>query len=114
VCIRHTNKRRILHRALNVSKPFCKDIVKACVILHNVVRVKEFRSEDILLAHLQDLNRTTWPRPTKNATDIRDRFAHYFVSPAGALPWQMNKIQDVPAKSLIISGGYLSTDFYEI
>jgi hypothetical protein len=63
-----------------VSKPFCKDIVKACVILHNVVRVRESRSKDILLTHFQDLKRTTCPRPTKSATDIRDRFANYFVS----------------------------------
>lgn len=33
-----TNKWRILHRSLNVSKEFAKDIVKACVVLHNIVR----------------------------------------------------------------------------
>jgi hypothetical protein len=38
------------------------------------------------------LNRTTCPRPTKSATDIRDRFANYLVSPEGAFSWQMSKI----------------------
>ncbi|XP_015376882.1 PREDICTED: uncharacterized protein LOC107171161 [Diuraphis noxia] len=36
-----SNKWQILHKTLNVSKPFAKDIVKACVILHNVVRKKD-------------------------------------------------------------------------
>lgn len=41
------NKWRVLYRPLNVSKIFAKDIVKACVILHNVVRERYgFRSKD--------------------------------------------------------------------
>ncbi|KAJ8966223.1 hypothetical protein NQ314_003675 [Rhamnusium bicolor] len=35
------NKWRIFHRALNVSKEFAKDIVKATVILHNLVRERD-------------------------------------------------------------------------
>ena len=45
-----TNKWRILHTALNVSKDFSKDIVKACVLLHNLVRSKDgYRSEEIYM-----------------------------------------------------------------
>lgn len=36
-----SNKWRIFHRGLNVKKKFCKDTVKACVILHNVVRTRD-------------------------------------------------------------------------
>ena len=45
-----SNKWRILHIALNVSKEFSKDIVKACVLLHNLVRSKDgYRSEEIYI-----------------------------------------------------------------
>ena len=41
-----SNKWRILHTALNVSKEFSKGIVKACVLLHNLVQSKDgYRSE---------------------------------------------------------------------
>jgi hypothetical protein len=40
-------KWRILHTALNVSKEFSKGVVKACVLLHNVVRSKDgYRFEE--------------------------------------------------------------------
>ena len=43
-------KWRILHTALNVSKEFSKGIVKACVLLHNVVQSKDgYRSEEIYM-----------------------------------------------------------------
>jgi len=44
-----SNKWRILHTALNVSKEFSKDIVKACVLLHNLVRSNGYRSEEIYI-----------------------------------------------------------------
>ena len=36
-----SDKRRILHTALNVSKEFSKDTVTACVLLHILVRSKD-------------------------------------------------------------------------
>jgi len=45
-----SNKWRILHTALNVSKEFSKGIVKACVLLHNLVQRKDgYRSEEIYM-----------------------------------------------------------------
>ncbi|XP_050296651.1 uncharacterized protein LOC126736368 [Anthonomus grandis grandis] len=35
------NKWRIFHRPMNVSKYFCRDIVKASIALHNLVRLKD-------------------------------------------------------------------------
>jgi hypothetical protein len=88
------NKWRIFHRASNVSKQFTKDIVKACVILHNVVRLKDGRrSEEAFITQiLHEVNRIPCCRPTGTAINIRDRFSDYIVSPEGALSWQMNKI----------------------
>ncbi|XP_025420197.1 uncharacterized protein LOC112690399 [Sipha flava] len=39
-----SNKWRIFHRPLNVSKPFAENIIKACVLLHNFVRVRDSNS----------------------------------------------------------------------
>lgn len=87
------NKWRILHRALNVKKHLAKDIVKACIILHNVVRIKDAQRLEMYLSEqkLQYLPRVLCNRPTKTATEMRDNFANYFMA-EGALPWQMNKI----------------------
>ncbi|KAB0804863.1 hypothetical protein PPYR_01833 [Photinus pyralis] len=88
------NKWRIFHKALNVSKDFAKDIVKACVVLHNLVRSKDgYRSADTdFVQRLHDINTAPCCRSTRNANDIRDRFTEYFVSAEGALPWQNAKI----------------------
>jgi len=89
-----SNKWRILHTALKVSKEFSKDIVKACVLLHNLVRSKDgYRSEEIYMTqNCSSVNRTACSRPRRSASDVRDRFADCFVSREGALLWQMNKI----------------------
>lgn len=41
------NKWRVLHRALNVSKKLSKFVVKTCVFLHNVVRMKDSQISDM-------------------------------------------------------------------
>ena len=89
-----SNKRIILPTALNVSKEFSKDIVKACVLLHNLVRSKDgYRSEKIYMTqNWNSVNRAACSRPRRSASDVRDGFAHYFVSREGALPWQMKTI----------------------
>ncbi|KAK9730651.1 DDE superfamily endonuclease [Popillia japonica] len=82
-----SNKWRILHRPLNVSKKLARDIVKACVILHNVVRLKDAqRPEMYVTQRLQNLPRATCNRPTRTATDLRNNLSDYFVSAEGALP----------------------------
>ena len=81
------NKWRILHAAVNVSKEFSKDIVKARVLLYNLLRSKDgYRSEEIYMTqNWNSVNRAACSLP-------RQSFADYFVSQEGALPWQMNKI----------------------
>ena len=91
-----SNKWRIFHRSLNVSKSFAKEIVKACVVLHNIVRIKDgFRSEDIYVSsnnEFHDLLPRNIPRGGRYANNIRESFANYFVTPMGAISWQMSKI----------------------
>lgn len=86
------NKWRIFHRPLNVELSLCEDIIKVCCVLHNFVRDRDgFRVEDALTVEgLFDLDTSTSsPKPAKI---LRDKFADYFVSSDGAVPWQMYRI----------------------
>jgi len=52
-----------------------------------------YRSEEIhMTQNWNSVNRAACSRPRRSASDVRDRFADYFVSQEGALPWQMNKL----------------------
>jgi hypothetical protein len=64
-----------------VSLEFADDIVKACVILHNFVRVRDgFRIEDTLnIEGLGDLQSNTH-NSARGPNVIRDTFADYFQS----------------------------------
>lgn len=90
-----SNKWRIFHRPVNVSKVFSKNIVKACVILHNIVRIRDgHRNEDLMIAsgsRLQNLMDKT-QSTHKTGQGVRTCFANYFVSQEGQLPWQLSKI----------------------
>lgn len=87
------NKWRIFHRPLNVDLPLCEDIIKVCCVLHNFVRERDgFQVEDTLTVEgLFETDPTAGPTSRK-ATKLRDKFADYFVSEEGAIPWQMDRI----------------------
>lgn len=89
-----SNKWRIFHRPLNVSKNFAKDIVKACVILYNLVRDRdESTSDDFYVAKgFAELPVKRNIRGGRRANDTRQCLTNYFLSPNGSLPWQMPKI----------------------
>lgn len=91
-----SNKWRIFHRAINVSKPFAKNIIKACCILHNMIREKDgFRTEDLIISSgskLQNLFRRKAVSTNKTGHGVRTCFANYFVNKDGQLPWQLSKI----------------------
>lgn len=87
-----TNKWRILHKALNLSRETAIDVVKACVMLHNIVRERDgYRPEDLVPCTLQSMTNDTLTTK-KTGRGIRTSFANYFVSNEGALPWQLSKI----------------------
>ena len=90
-----SSKWRIFHRPLNVTKPLAKSIVKACVVLHNLVREMDGSHNEDLLENGGFMTLPPfagWPGRNLRSTEaIRNAFAVYFVSPEGALLWQNNK-----------------------
>ena len=89
------NKWRILHRALDVNIDFAEQIIRACTMLHNYVRINDgYSFEDTLYASpLEDMDNQNVPRGTSSsAASTRDKFATYFVSDEGKLQWQDDQI----------------------
>lgn len=87
------NKWRIFHRPLNVDLPLCESIIRSCCVLHNFVRQRDgYKIEDTLSVEgLYEWNGDCQP-PTKKAIQLREKFCDYFVSEAGAVDWQMDRI----------------------
>lgn len=86
----YANKWRIFHRPLNVSIELSEEIIKACCVLHNFVRTMDgVNFDDTLVVDGFDDMPTLGGR---TANDIRDKFADYFISSEGELPWQYMKI----------------------
>lgn len=82
------NKWRIFHRPLNVDIEFAENIIKACCVLHNYVRLRDgYRYEDTLFESPLPGMRTTTIRPSSRSRNTRDIFADYFMN-EGQLPWQ--------------------------
>lgn len=67
-----------------MSEEFADDIIKACVILHNFVRIRDGNTlefEDTLSYEgLLDEDRSPDNTSGKASTNIRDDFADYFMS----------------------------------
>ena len=89
-----SNKWRIFHRSLNVRLDLAEDITKAACILHNYVRSKDgYAFEDALtIEGVTPLQRDMSSPGTKDALSIREKFADYFMTPEGALPWQYGQV----------------------
>lgn len=91
-----SNKWRILHRPLNVSRKFSKNIVKATVMLHNIVRKRDgYRESDLVItsgSQLINLPSHETKSTKKTGKGVRTCFANYFMSGASQLPWQLSKI----------------------
>ncbi|XP_052744688.1 uncharacterized protein LOC128199405 [Bicyclus anynana] len=87
------NKWRILHRPIDTSYDLTINIAKACCVLHNfVIQHDGLKQQDNMA-----ISRFSQLRPHSNEESlaenfIRDQFANYFMSPEGALPWQLKKI----------------------
>ena len=89
-----SNKWRIFQRPLNVSPDFAVDIVKACVVLHNLVRERGgYKFEDALtVTGLEDVPDGQLVCGGLTANNIKNKVAEYFLTDAGAVSWQMSKI----------------------
>ncbi|XP_046681374.1 uncharacterized protein LOC124368143 [Homalodisca vitripennis] len=84
-----TNKWRIFHRPLNLDPEFCAEIVKACVILHNFVIVRNgYNTEDALtVTGLESLPRSESVRTGLSANNVRKIMTDYFLTPVGSVKW---------------------------
>lgn len=90
-----SNKWRIFHRPLNVKLDLAQNIIKACCILHNFIRVRDgYRYDDTLTVqglenvHIGNPNVV---RGSRTAQVVRDKYADYFVTD-GQVEWQYSKI----------------------
>ncbi|KAL4123451.1 hypothetical protein QTP88_015629 [Uroleucon formosanum] len=93
-----SNKWRILHWPLNVATNFAVDIVKAACILHNIIREKdglhyeEHEINELPIMGFEDaVHQANYVRG-QHANEIRNKYAEYFVSDAGSVPWQNSSI----------------------
>lgn len=85
---------RIFLRQIHHKPENAETIVKACCILHNFLIQKN--SEEYVTVENENIE-NVWDdvnsahgvrNSTKNAQAVRDKFAGYFVSNAGQVPWQ--------------------------
>uniref|UniRef100_A0A803K7W3 DDE Tnp4 domain-containing protein n=1 Tax=Xenopus tropicalis TaxID=8364 RepID=A0A803K7W3_XENTR len=87
-----SNKWRVFHSPIHLEPDFVEIIIKACCALHNFVRVRDgYQFEDTLSDLMQDV---PWPtvRGPSHGIQVRDKFSNYFMSPDGAIPWQLSRI----------------------
>lgn len=91
------NRWRIYHRKLPLSPGNVDWVVKATIVLHNMLcgendvrtaRIEvDVMDEDVHGGILRPLRREGH-RPQVDAIAVRELFKSYFVSPEGAVPWQ--------------------------
>lgn len=89
-----SNKWRIFHKPINVKVEFAVAITKACCILHNYVRCRDgYKFEDTLTVEgFEDIlaNTSSIAQGGNAANQNRNRWADYFLSDIGRVPWQDN------------------------
>ena len=85
---------RIFRRLFNVSPDFAVDSVKACVFLHNFSHERDgYKFQDALaVPGLEDVPDGQPVRGGLTANNVRNKVVEYFLTGAGAVPWQMSKI----------------------
>eukprot|EP00079_Xenopus_tropicalis_P030698 XP_012826887.1 PREDICTED: putative nuclease HARBI1 [Xenopus tropicalis] len=86
------NKWRVFHTALQLEPEFVDKIIKACCVLHNFVRLRDgYFFQDTLSNDIPDVHWAPVRGPT-GGMRVREQFANYFMSPDGAVPWQLTRI----------------------
>ncbi|XP_041440886.1 protein ALP1-like [Xenopus laevis] len=87
-----SNKWRVFHTSIQLEPQFVDIIIKACCVLHNFVRLRDgYHFQDTLTDDIPDIDWAPVRGPT-GGMRVRDQFANYFMSPDGAIPWQLNRI----------------------
>ncbi|CAF4811510.1 unnamed protein product [Pieris macdunnoughi] len=94
-----TSKFRIYNRRIHALPKNFDNIILSTCILHNFI--KKYDKETNLFAEVASTNETLAAyddlpavglNASREAFYVRDTFKSYFISPAGALPWQNNRI----------------------
>ncbi|XP_069810666.1 uncharacterized protein [Dendropsophus ebraccatus] len=88
-----SSKWRVMQSALQLTPDKVKKVIQACVILHNYVRIHDATviTEEQMSAMQSapiPLEGNLQGRPGSSGLAVRDFYADYFLSPAGAVPWQ--------------------------
>lgn len=90
------NRWRMYHRKLSMSPENVDRAVKATIVLHNMLCGEhEVGAHDIHTMETDIHDGVLKPfmreghRPRDSAIGVREQFKNYFVSPAGAVAWQM-------------------------
>jgi hypothetical protein len=89
-----SNKWKIFHQSLTVSLDLAVYIVKVCVVLHNFVpeRVR-YKFEDVsTVTGLEDVPDGQSVSGRLTANNVWNKVADYYLTDAGAVPWQMSKM----------------------
>lgn len=95
------NRWRVFHRKIPLAPNNVDSVIKATVVLHNMLRSENDigrRNQDLDLDLMhEDLHdgimrpiRGEGHRPQDHALRIREIYKSYFVSPRGAVEWQNN------------------------
>lgn len=97
-----TQRFRVYKRPMEVNPDLADSIIKATCILcsylrHEVVGQADqgdsFDFDDDGNASLHEFQRPRGNRASEEALHIRDKFKNYFVSPAGEVPWQYDRVR---------------------
>ncbi|XDV25635.1 hypothetical protein PO909_029521 [Leuciscus waleckii] len=99
-----TQRFRVYKRPMEVNPDLSDSIIKATCILCNYLRHEvvgqaslgeSFDVDDAGSGNacLQELQRPRGNRASEEALHIRDTYTKYFVSPAGEVPWQYDRVR---------------------
>lgn len=86
------NKWQIFHKPINLKVENACKIIKAACVLHNLVRERDGINFEDTLSHNMEPAEFPHVRGPRVGFTIRDVFADYFLSPAGAVSWQDDMI----------------------
>ncbi|XP_073527026.1 recQ-mediated genome instability protein 1 isoform X3 [Phyllobates terribilis] len=84
-----SSKWRVFLRALQLDVDVVESIIKACCILHNYLRLHEAVDVKENMPSMERVTERVNEMPDMSALQVRDIFADYFMSPEGAVPWQI-------------------------
>ena len=103
---------RCLHTPLAVTPDHAETVVKAAIILHNIMRdmYPNIQNAEIevpegepgswreagVLPDVEAEADLCGPRANKEGKELRAYLRHYYNSPAGSVPWQEQGIRPLP------------------